>query len=170
MGSLIRPSPRPASFGPAWPAEVAAAAAPGSPAEVGRSAGDDDPLDLTVIARTALALSGVDEKFVLHRAPLAARVEVVVDARAAVVQARLERADDPLHQALGVLELHRPRRRERVQPGPPERLIRVDVPDPGYPRLGEENDLSGAFRSLPAPGGARGELRRERLHPEAGAK
>ena len=78
-------------------------------AEVGRAARDDDPPDLLAAAQAGLALAGVDEELVLHRAALAARVAVVVDRRAAEREPGLERVDDPVAQLLGVLEPHRAR-------------------------------------------------------------
>src|ERR1700755_3159904 len=48
-------------------------------AEVGRATGDDDAEDHAVAARAVLALAGVDQELVLHRALLAAPVAVVVD-------------------------------------------------------------------------------------------
>src|SRR5882757_1692534 len=63
-------------------------------AEVGRAAGDDDPHHLALARRAGLALAGVDEEPLLHRALLAAAVAVVVDRGAAGVDRRFERRDD----------------------------------------------------------------------------
>src|SRR5262249_41124603 len=136
-------------------------------AEVGGAAGDDDPLDhsVAVLARAGPALAGVDEKALLHAAFLAASVAVVVDRGAA----GFERRDRPVAERLPVLRLHRPRRGQRVQARPVERLVGVDVADPGDARLVEQERLQRrllAGRDLPQL--RRGELGRERLDPEPG--
>ena len=51
--------------------------------------------------QAGLALACMDEELVLHRAPLAARVEIVVDAGPSVVEAGLERGHDPIDKPLG---------------------------------------------------------------------
>src|SRR3954469_5401883 len=136
-------------------------------AEVGRAAADDDADDRAAAAQALLALPGVDEELVLHRALLAAGVAVVVDRGATGVDPGLQRRDDPVAQRLQVLGLHRAGGRERVQLGPEERLVGVDVADPGNAGLVEEEGLQ---RRLPPrrhlPQRLRGELGRERLDAE----
>src|SRR4051812_41798188 len=150
-------APRPlAAFRPAAEPHLALGA------EVGRAAADDDPHHLAVARGAGLALAGVDQEALLHRSPLAAAVAVVVDRGAAGVDPRLERGDDPVAQRLPVLGLHRAGGRERVQAGPVERLVGVDVADPGDLRLVEQKRLQ---RRRAAGGDAaellRGEVRRE---------
>ena len=133
-------------------------------AEVGGAAADDDADDLTAAGRAGLALAGVDEELVLHRPLLAAAVAVVVDRGAAVVDPGLQGGDDGVAQRLQVLGLHRAGGRERVQAGPVERLVGVDVADAGDPGLVEQERL----QRRRAPGGHRSqrlrrELGRERL-------
>ena len=92
-------------------------------------------------ARAGLALAAVDQELVLHRSTLPARVPVVVDRGASAFQPGLQRPDHALAQRLGVLAAHRARRRERMKLRPPERLVGVDVSDPGDPRLVEQERL-----------------------------
>src|SRR3954471_6413194 len=110
-------------------------------AEVGRAAADDDADDRAAAAQTLLPLSRVDEELFLHRPLLAAGVAVVVDRGAAGVDSRLQRRDDGVPQRLQMLRLHRAGGRERVQLGPEERLVGVDVADPGDAGLVEEKRL-----------------------------
>src|SRR3954470_752166 len=79
-------------------------------AEIGRAAADDDADDRAAAAQALLALPGVDEELILHRALLAAGVAVVVDRGAAGVDPGLQRRDDPIAQRLQVLRSHRPSR------------------------------------------------------------
>src|SRR3954469_23096162 len=136
-------------------------------AEVGRAAAEHVADDRAAAPHALLALPGVDEELVLHRALLAAGVAVVVDRGATGVDPGLQRRDDPVAQRLQVLGLHRAGGRERVQLGPEERLVGVDVADPGNAGLVEEEGLQ---RRLPPrrhlPQRLRGELGRERLDPE----
>src|SRR3954447_12438876 len=110
-------------------------------AEVGRAATDDDADDRVAAAQALLPLPRVDEELVLHRALLAAGVPVVVDRGAAGVDPSLQRRNDPVAQRLQVLRLHRAGGRERVQLGPKERLVRVDVADARNAGLIEEKGL-----------------------------
>ena len=138
-------------------------------AEVGRAPADDDPLDRRRRrAGTACPSRVWTRNSSCMLAPLAAGVAVVVDAGAALGKPGLERVDDPLDQRLAVLGLHRARRRERVQLGAVERLVGVDVADPGDPRLGQQERLQRrrAARGQPAER-LRGELVGERLDPDA---
>src|SRR4051794_12213948 len=96
-------------------------------AVVSRATGDDDADDCAVAAGAGLALAGVNEELVLHRALLTATAAVVADRGAAPRDSRFQRGDDGVPQRLPVLGLHRPRRRERVQAGAEERLVGVDV-------------------------------------------
>src|SRR5215218_2920977 len=133
-------------------------------AEVGRAAADDDAHDRAAAAQALLPLSRVDEELVLHRPLLAPRVAVVVDRGAAGVDPRLQRRHDGVPERLPVLRLHRARRGQRVQLGPEERLVGVDVADPGDAGLVEQERLQrrlSARRHLSQR--LRGELGRERL-------
>ncbi len=140
-------------------------------AEVRRAAGDDDPANRLAAARAGLALARVDQELVLHRAALTAGVAVVVDRRAAMRKAGLERIDDPVAQLLGVLEAHRAGGRERVQVGAEERLVGVDVADPRDLGLVEQKRLQ---RCPPAGRELEQQLRRQvaaqRLDPEPGGE
>src|SRR5207244_3322864 len=79
---------------------------------------------------------------------------------------RLGRADDPGAEVLAVLEPHRAGRRERVEPGSPERLVGVDVADAGDTRLVEQERLQRRRPTERESGQALGgELARERLDP-----
>src|SRR5690348_11662180 len=100
-------------------------------AEVGRAPADDDTDDRAIAAGTLLPLPRVDEELVLHRPFLAAGVAIVVDRRAAGVDPGLQGGNHRVAQRLLVLGLHRTRRRERVQLGPEQRLVGVDVADAG---------------------------------------
>src|SRR5262249_37034336 len=129
---------RPPGRGPAGTGAPGPAARPApepllaAGAEIGGATPDHDSLDLGATPQAGLSLTGVDQELVLHPALLAPRVPVVVDARASVDQRELERLDDSLHPALAVLRLHRAGRREGAKLRAPERLVRVDVPDPGH--------------------------------------
>ncbi len=87
---------------------------------------------------TGLPLAGVDEEFLLHRPLLAAAVAVVVDRGATGIDPRLQSGDDGVAEGFVVLGLHRTCGRERVQTGSVERLVRVDVADPGDAGLVEQ--------------------------------
>ena len=142
-------------------------AAPGTGTEVGRAAADHDPPDLAAAAQALLAPRACGRGTRPASSPLTTRVAIVVDRRAAVGKSGLERPDDPLHERLAMLGAHRPGRRERMQLRPPQRLVRVDVPDPGDPRWSSRNDFSGAGppRRDPRRPVAR-QLPAERLDPQ----
>src|SRR4051794_23900343 len=106
--------------------------------EVSRAPADDDADDRPAATQALLSLPGMHEELVLHRPLLPAGVAVVVDRGAAGVDPGLQRRHDRLAQRFQVLRSHRPGGREGVQLGPEERLVGVDVPDPGDPRLVEE--------------------------------
>ncbi len=132
-------------------------------AEVGRPRPDDDPPDRTATARTGLAGALVDVELLLHR-PVAVGRGVVVDRRAASLDRLGQDRADRRVQASFVGGAQAGRRAERVQPRRPERLVGVDVADPGEEPLVEEERLEPApATAQPGPEGAQGEGRIERL-------
>src|SRR5215213_11194784 len=153
----------------AAPSRFAAQAHLANGAEVGGAPANDDAGDRPPAARAVLPLAGVDEELVLHPPLLATGVAVVVDRGAAGVDPRLQRGDDGVAQRLGVLGLHRAGGRERVQLGPEQGLVGVDVADPGDPGLVEQERLQ---RRRPSrrhlTQGLRRELGREGLEAEFG--
>jgi len=77
----------------------------------------------------------MDQELLLHRAAVPVGVAVVVDRGALLVDARLERLDDPGVQALEVGAAQAPGGPERVDARAKQPLVRVDVPDPGNAAL-----------------------------------
>src|SRR4051794_36778439 len=135
--------------------------------EVGRAAADDDADDRAAAAQAVLTLASVNEELVLHRPLLAPGVAIVVDRRAAGVDASLQRRHHRVTQRLQVLGLHRAGGRERVQLCSEERLVGIDVADARDAGLVEQEGLE---RGRPPrghlPQRLRGELGGERLDPE----
>ena len=77
-------------------------------------------------------------------------------------------ADRPCGARASSAALEAPRLAERVDPRPPERLVGVDVPDPGDRPLVEDRRLDGAVRPRERrPSIARAEARLERLGADA---
>ena len=135
-------------------------------AEMGRSRPDDDPLDRPAAARARLAGALVDLQVLLHRAIAVGR-GVVVD-RASAPHDRLgQDPPDLVVQMPLVRRAQRAGRPERVESGRPQRLVGVDVADPGDERLVEQERLEPA-RPLAQPASevADRERRVERLGPE----
>jgi hypothetical protein len=80
----------------------------------------------------------------------------------------LERCSNPPVQPAQLCPVEVGSGTQRVEPGPPERLVRVDVPDPGDGALVQQRRLerrAAAGEALAEPGG--GEQRVERLVPDA---
>ena len=135
-------------------------------AEMRRPRPDDDPLDRPSAARTRLAGPLVDLQVLLHRAVAVGR-GVVVD-RAAAPLDRL--GQDPPDRVVEVPLVGRPQRPggpQRMEPRGPQRLVGVDVADPGDERLVEQERLEPALPpAQPAPEVAHRERRVERLRTE----
>ena len=123
-------------------------------AEVGRPRPDDDPLDRPAAARTRLAGPLVDLQVLLHRAVAIGR-RVVVDRAAAPLDGLAEDPPERLVQVPLVGGAERAGGPQRVQPGRPERLVRVDVADAGEERLVEQQRLEPALRAAEGSGGSR---------------
>src|SRR5207249_5241008 len=87
-------------------------------------------LDRRPAARTRLPLPPVHPELVLHRSGRAVRLGVVAKGGALTCDARLERAPDRTVERpqLGLVE--RVRGAKGMDPGAPERLVGVDVPEP----------------------------------------
>ncbi len=107
-----------------------------------------------------LALAQVHEELVLEGAAHTVHVTEVVDARPARVDARAQRRDHAVAQALILLARQPPGRPSRVHPRPEQRLIRVDVAHAGDPALVQQERLD---RRRPALRQRPQVLRREAL-------
>src|SRR4051812_19805136 len=100
-------------------------------AEVGAAPGDLDLLDPRAAAATRLALAPVDLELVLERSFGAAGVAIVVDRRPFRVDPGGQDLDHRLVELVDLLRLQRADRPQRVDLREPERLVGVDVADPG---------------------------------------
>src|SRR6266540_1441707 len=94
-------------------------------------------------APAGLALSAVDLELLLHRAGRAVGCAVVAQRRALAGDPRLERAADSAVERAELGRLQRSGRPQRLDARPPERLVRVDVPQPGHGALVEDGRLDG---------------------------
>ena len=139
-------------------------------AVVGGTLADHDAPDRPPAAEARLARPLVDGQVILHRAVTLGR-GVVVDGRAAPLD-RL--GQDGPHRAVepglaGRTEGRDPA--ERMQPRAPERLVGVDVADPGDEGLVEQKRLEPTVPALQArPECPQRERRRERLRPVPGER
>src|SRR4051794_14090298 len=109
-----------------------------------------------------LAVTAVDAELGLHLPGLAVRVAVVPERRALAGDSETERATDAADEGRELVVGQRVRRAKWMKPCPPQRLVRVDVPDP------REDALVGAapFRRRAARGGPLG----QRARGEPGAQ
>src|SRR5437773_4119882 len=121
-------------------------------AEPRSSSARADLLDRCAAAEARFARAAVHAKFVLHPASGSVRVAVITKSRALAGYAHLESGSDGLVEpcSLGLREA--PGGPEWMDPGAPESLVRIDVPDPGRGPLIEERRLN---RGTPTCEGAR---------------
>ena len=127
---------------------------------------DDDPLDRPAAARAGLAGALVDLQVLLHLAVAVGR-GVVVDRAAAPLDGLGQDPPDRLVEAALVGRAQRAGRPQRMEPRRPQRLVGVDVADPGEEGLVEQERLEPALPPpQPAPEVAHRERRVERLRAE----
>ena len=124
---------------------------------MGRPLADDDPLDGSSAAEARFAGPPVDSHPLGGEPRLAVRIDVIPIRRSPAGQPLPERGPDAPVQApnLGFGQGVRPA--ERMEASPPQRLVGVDVADPGDEGLVEEQGLQ-ACAAAPqalseAPGG-----------------
>src|SRR5687767_7687898 len=111
------------------------------------AAADDRAPDLGSAARAGLAVPPVRLEFALHAAALSLRVDVVGERRSAEADALAEDPPQRLVQARDLVGLERPGGPQRVDPGTPEGLDRVDVPDAGDAAAVQKERLDRAARA-----------------------
>src|SRR5207253_5045144 len=95
----------------------------------GAAAGDPRLLDRMSAASAGLAFAAVDPELRLHRAFGALGGSVVAQRRSLARDAQAERAADRLDEGVELFPAHVMAGTKRMEPGPPERLVRVDVSD-----------------------------------------
>jgi hypothetical protein len=137
-------------------------------AEPRASTGHTRAGDRRSAAVARLSAPAVDAKLVLHRAAAAVGEAVVPERGPLAREALLERCPYPPVQALQLGALEAGRRAQRIEPRPPQRLVCVDVPQPGQCPLVEQRRLQGrapARKALAESGGR--EERVERLVADA---
>jgi hypothetical protein len=94
-------------------------------------------------AEARLALASVDPELGLHLSGGAVGVSVIAQSRALAGNASPERALDSAHQRFELRGIHVAGRAQRVEARPPQRLVRVDVPNACEDALVEDNGLQG---------------------------
>src|SRR5450432_2193779 len=117
---------------------------------MGRPGPDDDPPDRPTAARTGLAGALVDLELFLHIAVAVGRGVVVDRAPPPFDCLGQDRADRKVQPAL----IRGPQRRggtKGMEARSPERLVGVDVADPGDERLVEQERFEAALASAEAP-------------------
>src|SRR6185436_4081060 len=125
-------------------------------------------LDRGAAPRAWLARAAVNLELVLHPPSASLRVAVVAQGGALAGDAHLQRSSNGLAQPRDLVAVERPCRAKRVDPRPPQRLVRVDVPHPCGGSLVEEGRLDRSAAPLKRPGErARGEAALERLAAQA---
>ena len=140
-------------------------------AEVGAALADDDALDLAPAARARLAGAAVDGEALLRRAVAAVGRAVVADGGSLRLDALAQHLADRLVQPFQPRAAHAPGGRAGMDAGAPERLVDVDVPEPGHGALVEQRGLHGRLAAAqPLRQVARGEGVAERLGAEAGVE
>ena len=92
-------------------------------------------------AHARLAGPAVDAELGLHRSRRAVASAVVAERRSLAGNAEPERPPNSSHQGLELLRRERVGGTQRVEPCPPERLVRVDVPDACEDALVEDDGL-----------------------------
>src|SRR5206468_11761294 len=85
--------------------------------------------ELRATAMAGKATAAVSVELLDERPALAAGVSIIAKAGAAGVDCLIEHRHDRVAQELGLLEGDRRRRPRRIDPGAPERFVRVDVAD-----------------------------------------
>src|SRR3990172_6516909 len=108
-------------------------AVPGTPAA------DSCFRDRAATAGARLARAPVDPELLLHRASRAVRRRVVAEGRPLAVDAGTERRPDRAVEPGDLVGSQSRSRAQRAEPGAPERLVRVDVPEPCDDALVEEH-------------------------------
>src|SRR5262245_34079630 len=117
--------------------DLAVRAVPGSAAAGARL------LDLVAAAKARLAVPAVDAELGLHPPRGAVGVAVVAQRGALPRDAAPERPLDPTHERLQLFRLEVACRAQRMEAGPPERLVGIDVSDAGEHALVEDDGLEG---------------------------
>ena len=167
MREILLPPRASALSVPPFYAASRARAALAARADVGAAARGAHLLDRRAAADARLALPQVHEEAVLEAAPGAVDVPVVVDRRALRVDPGVQRLHHGVAQRLDLRPPERADRRQRVDAGAPERLVRVDVADPGHALLVQEEGLHGlAPAARLVAQGLGGEVGAQRLHAE----
>ena len=96
-----------------------------------------------VAAEARFAVAPVDAKLGLHLSGGAVGVSVIAQSRTLAGDASPERALDSAHQRFELRGIHVAGRAQRVEARPPQRLVRVDVPDACEDALVEDDRLQG---------------------------
>jgi hypothetical protein len=102
----------------------------------------------------------MDEELLLHLAALSTGVAIVVDGGTTQVETPLQGRHDAVPECALMIRLHRAGRREWVEAGSVKCFVGVDVSDPGYGLLVQEEGFEGRG---PALGGSRERFGRELL-------
>src|SRR6185503_1185820 len=124
-------------------------------------------LDRRAAPRAWLARAAVNPELVLHPPSAPLRVAVVAQGGALTGDAHLQRSSNGLAEPRDLVAVERPRRAKRMDPRPPQRLVRIDVPHSRGRSLVEESSLDRGAAPFQRPGErARGEAPLERLAAE----
>src|SRR5579859_7744631 len=97
----------------------------------GPATGDPDPLDRRPAPVAGLPRPAVDLELALHLPRPAVGEHIVAQRRSLPFDSELERLADASVERLQLPSLDASRLTQRVDAGPPEGLVGIDVPDPG---------------------------------------
>src|SRR3954447_3037635 len=121
-------------------------------------------LDRVAAAQTRFAGAPVDAELGLHLAALAVRVAIVAEGRALPGDPEAEGTAYAADERAQLIGRELVGRAQRMEPGPRERFVRIDVPHSGEDALVEDRGLEGRFApGEPVGEGARGQAGTERL-------
>src|SRR5262245_47227635 len=124
------------------------------------AAGEAEAADLRATRRARLARAAVDRELILEAAAKPGPADVVADGRAAGLDRTSQDRFDRFAEPIAFLGLHALAEPAGMQFRTEQRLVGIDIPDPGDDCLIEEDRLDGARR---ATDGAPEILR---VHPE----
>src|SRR4029077_20672242 len=112
-------------------------------AEPGASTASAGRLDHVAAPKARFAVASVHAELGLHLSGAAVGVSVVAQSRTLAGNASPERALDSAHERFELRGIHVAGRAQRVEARPPQRLIRVDVPNACEEALVEDDRLQG---------------------------